>query len=154
MKWLTVDIGQEHIVQFEMFPISHEEKPFDNAAEASSLEEIAGQQEKVFQDILFSMIDERKLKDSEVYQRAWIDRKYFSKIRTKRGYVPKRNTVIALGLALRLDEKEFDYLFASAGYSLVPASRFDRLVRYCFQHKIYRMRRVNEILSEYTGMTL
>lgn len=54
-----------------------------------------------FNETLFSFIDKSGLKDSEVYKCVDIDRKLFSKIRCNSDYIPKRNVIIELCLALK-----------------------------------------------------
>ena len=152
MKWITADTGnEEYIIEFSLLGFSNHQSPDSSP---SSLEEMLENRGALFQDVLFEFIDIRGLKDSDVYKRAGIDRRYFSKIRSNRRYVPKKNTVIALGLALRLDLDELDYLLSSAGYALMPSSRQDVIIRYCVEQGIYRLRDVNDLLYEHTGKTL
>ena len=55
-----------------------------------------------FNELLFMLIDRTGQKDSDVYKRARIDRRLFSKIRSSKKYVPCKKTVVALCLALEL----------------------------------------------------
>ncbi|MBQ9011861.1 MAG: hypothetical protein IJ093_04355 [Bacilli bacterium] len=57
-----------------------------------------------FQNLLFKYIDERNLKDSDVYNKVHIDRRLFSKIRSNDNYHPSKETIILLGLSLQLSE--------------------------------------------------
>ena len=101
-----------------------------------------------FQDLLFKYIDSKNLKDSEVYNSVNIDRRLFSKIRSE-SYHPSKETVILLGLALKLNEKEFDEFIRSASYYLSKNNEYDLIIRFCFINKIYDIIEVNNLLSEY-----
>lgn len=101
---------------------------------------------QTFCEMLFSLIDEKKLSDVEVYKRANLDRKYFSKLRSNASYKPKKKIVCALALALELDNATCKKLVKKAGYILTSASKFDLVIRYCIENKIYDIMKVNEIL--------
>ena len=58
---------------------------------------------ETFQQRLLRMIDERQYTDAQVYKKALLDRKLFSKIRCKEDYNPSKKTVLALALALELN---------------------------------------------------
>lgn len=102
-----------------------------------------------FQKTLFRMIDERHLKDSDVYNKVHIDRRLFSKIRNDERYHPSKETIILLGFSLELSETEIDELLNSASYSLPKNNYYDLIIRFCFINKIYRIIDVNELLDEY-----
>ena len=102
-----------------------------------------------FQERLLGLIDERGLKDSEVYRKANIDRKLFSKIRCNPLYLPKKRTALALAIALRLSLEETEDLLSRAGHALSPGSRADLIVKYCIEHQIYDIFEINALLFEY-----
>ncbi|MBR1748690.1 MAG: hypothetical protein IJ743_02710 [Bacilli bacterium] len=105
--------------------------------------------ESSFQTMLFYYIDEKNLKDSDVYNRVHLDRRLFSKIRNDINYHPKKETVLLLGLALELDEEEIEVLLESASYSLPKNNYFDLIIRFCFKEHIYDIMKVNELLDSY-----
>ncbi len=102
--------------------------------------------EETFQERLFSLIAERKLTNAEVYRRANLDRKHFSKIQCNPAYSPKKRTVLALVIALRLDMDEAEDLLQRAEYAFSPGSKADLIVEYCIMHGIYDIFEVNELL--------
>jgi hypothetical protein len=109
---------------------------------------------KGFRDLLFKFIDDNNQKDAEIYKKALLDRRLFSKIRSNEDYHPNKKTVIALLLALKLELEKGLQLLKAAGYSLSESSVFDLVIVYCVVHKIYDLDRVNEILEELKLPTL
>ncbi len=110
--------------------------------------------ESKFQKLLFKYIDERALKDSDVYNKVNIDRRLFSKIRSDENYHPSKETVILLSLALKLNEDEMLDLLESASYSLPKNNVFDLIIRFCFINEIYEVNDVNELLFEHNQKVL
>lgn len=106
-----------------------------------------------FNDILFSYIDRSGHKDSEIYKKVDIDRKLFSKIRCNTDYIPKRNTIIKLGLALGLNSQEFNKLLNSAGFSL-SNSTFDQIISFCLKNNIYDLNIINDYLYTFCNAIL
>ncbi len=102
-----------------------------------------------FQKLLFKLIDERDLKDSDVYNKVNIDRRLFSKIRSDVDYHPTKETVIKLGLSLELNEDGMEELLSSASYALPKNNVFDLIIRFCLIEKIYDINKVNELLFDY-----
>ena len=105
-----------------------------------------------FSDYLFRLIDEKGLKDSEVYKKANLDRKLFSKIRSGSYHIGKMSA-IALALALELDKKEAEKLLSKAGYSLSNAILFDVIISYFLEQRVYDFFTINDILLEYDQKT-
>lgn len=106
-----------------------------------------------FNEILFSFIDEKGFKDSEVYKKVDIDRKLFSKIRCSENYIPRKNIIIKLCIALCLTKNEFNKLLNSAGYSLSNTT-FDLVISYCIENNIYDLNIINNYLYTYTNAVL
>lgn len=104
--------------------------------------------ENLFQTLLFKYIDEKNLKDSDVYNKVHIDRRLFSKIRNE-DYHPSKDTIILLGLSLELTEEEIVKLLDSASYSLPFNNYYDLIIRFCFKNGIYKIDKVNELLEMY-----
>lgn len=102
-----------------------------------------------FQEMLLRLIDERGLTDSQVYKKANVDRKLFSKIRCHPDYTPGKRTVVALAVALELNLDETTDLLRRAGLALSPSSKFDLIVEFCIMNRIYNIYEINAILFEY-----
>ena len=99
--------------------------------------------------MLFKLIDNKNLKDSDVYNKVHIDRRLFSKIRSNKDYHPSKETIILLGIALELSENELDELLESASYSLPKNNEYDLIIRFCFINKIFELKNINDLLYEY-----
>lgn len=122
--------------------------------EPSELDKVLAGKEETFSEMLLRMIDEKGLKDSDVYKRANIDRRLFSKIRGDEDYVPSKKTAISFCFALRLDMAETKRLLEAAGYALSASSRFDLIIKYLLETQEYNIHFVNIVLDDYGEGTL
>jgi len=114
-----------------------------------SLDDLIADLDEPFSDTLFRLIDSKGKTDVEVYKKANIDRKLFSKIRSVKGYTPKKTTILALAIALELTLDETDDLLERAGYALSHASKFDVIVEYFIVSGRYNIFDINEVLFKY-----
>ena len=123
---------------------SHEEKTifeegtsFDFYEEhESKLQERMKHLSDTFSEYLLYLIEDKGLTNAEVYKKAIVDKKVFSKIKNNPDYHPKKMTAMCLCVGARLNLDETKDLLARAGYALSPCDKTDVIFSYFIENKI------------------
>ena len=123
---------------------------FENAScESMSLNDRVKHLADTWQESLLKLIDDRGYTDIEVYKRANVDRKLFSKIRSNPSYQPKKITAVAFALALKLSLDDTKDFIGRAGYAFSPSSIFDLIIEYFIEQEVYDTYTINLALFEH-----
>lgn len=130
-------------------PRNQENIPCAFAGSARSLEDVINNVGETFQERLLRFIDERDMTNAQVYKKANLSRKLFSKILCNPDYQPKKRTVIAFAIALQLNLDDTKDLMARAGFALSPGSRFDLVIAYFIEKKVYDIYTINVALFDH-----
>ncbi len=117
--------------------------------EKKKLLDVISELDVPFNLALLRVIYEKQMTDVQVYKGANLSRKLFSKIRTGKGYVPSKRTVLALAVSMRLDLAETTKLLSRAGYALTHNQKFDVIVEYFIVNQDYDIFKINQVLFDY-----
>ena len=116
------------------------------ANDEGELEDLLCRTDAGFSETLLKLIDRTGKKDSDIYKKANVDRKLFSKIRNNPDYKPSKATALAFAIALELSLDETRDFIARAGFALSHSSKFDIIIEYFISNKNYDMFKINETL--------
>lgn len=107
--------------------------------------------EKSFTEKMFELVEERGIKDSELYggkYEMYFSKQVLSKMRSDRDYHPSKYVSIVVSLVLRLDLYETLDLLERAGFTLSRSRKADLVVRACIENRVFDIYSVNEKLEE------
>lgn len=113
------------------------------------LAEFVQKKQEPFNKCLFQMIDEKGLKDSDVYKKSGLTRQMFSKIRCKEDYIPTKSIMLSLAVGMHLTVQETERLLASGNQLLSMSDTGDLIVRFFMDQGVYNLDVYNEYLFEY-----
>lgn len=121
----------------------------EEISSAAAIDDLIGELDEPFAKMLLRLIDSKGKTDVEVYKRANLSRKLFSKIRSVKGYMPSKRTALALSVALELSLDETDDLLRRAGYALSRSQMSDVIIEYFIINGRYDIFEINEVLFKY-----
>lgn len=113
------------------------------------LAEFVQKKQEPFNKCLFQIIDEKGLKDSDVYKQSGLTRQMFSKIRCKEDYIPSKSIMLSLAVGMQLTVKETEKLLASGNQLLSLSDTGDLIVRFFLEQGEYDIDLYNAYLFEY-----
>ncbi|MCR4690398.1 MAG: macro domain-containing protein [Lachnospiraceae bacterium] len=126
-----------------------EEDAFFEQEHESKLEERMAHMSDTFSQYLIYLIADKKMENAEVYKRAIVDKKTFSKIKNNVDYHPQKLTALCLCVGARLNLDETRDLLARAGYALSPCDKTDIIFSYFIENEIYDMIELDIQLEEH-----
>ena len=113
------------------------------------LEERMAHMADTFPQYLLYLIAQKGMENAEVYKRAIVDKKVFSKIKNNPNYHPQKLTALCLCIGAKLNLDEARDLLARAGYALSPCDKTDIIFSYFIEHQIYDMIELDIQLEEH-----
>lgn len=137
-------IGSEDVCEYESTILSDFETEHE-----SRLEERMRHMSDTFSEYLMYLIQERNMENAEVWKRAIVDRKIFSKIKNNASYHPNKLTALCLCVGAKLNMDETRDLLARAGYALSPCDKTDIFFSYFIENEIYDMIELDIQLEEH-----
>jgi len=119
-----------------------------------SIDDVINHLDESFSEMLLRLIDEKGLKDPEVYKKANVTKQTFSKIRNNIQYNPTKQTALAFAIALKLNLDEAKDLLMKSGYALSKSNRFDVIVSFFLESESYDIYEINAVLFNFNEKLL
>ena len=146
--------AEESPTAYRPFPGSHkDEVSLDEDFAIEEMERKLAERMKhmsdTFPEYLLYLIREKGLTNADVYKRAIVDKKVFSKIKNNPEYHPQKLTALCLCIGAKLNMDEARDLLARAGYALSPCDKTDIIFSYFIEHGIYDMIELDIQLEEH-----
>ncbi len=114
-----------------------------------SLDTILKGKGEQFHEMLARFMKERGLTAPQVYHALYMSPKTFNKIINGKVKQPKKTTIFAIAIAMKLNFEETKALMESAGLTFSGSNRQDMIVSYCLKNGIEELYDINCQLVKY-----
>ncbi len=114
-----------------------------------SLDSILEKPGEKFHERLRRLMNERGLSDPDIYHYLYMSPKTFNKIINGKVKQPKKSTIYAIAIAMKLGYEETGSLLEAAGLTFSGSSRRDLVVAYCLKNGIDDLYDINCQLVKY-----
>ncbi len=113
------------------------------------LDERLSHKSDTFSEYLMYLIESKGMKNSDVYNRAIVDKRYFSKIKNNKDFHPEKIKALCLCVGARLNLDETKDLLGRAGYALSPADLTDIIFAFYIEHEHFDVIDIDIQLEEH-----
>lgn len=90
---------------------------------------------------------EKNLYPVDIYKPLGMNRQLLSKMLNNPEYHPRKETIIGIGMVLKLNLEEFKDFLARADYAINPRSNFDSAIEYFVKKGFYDLRKIDAVLD-------
>ncbi|MCQ2532611.1 MAG: macro domain-containing protein [Saccharofermentans sp.] len=143
---VKADVEEKAIVEacYEAVPYA------DSSSDISdSLDARIAHLSDTFSEYLLYLIERQGMSNSDVYKRAVVDKKVFSKIKNNPSYHPNKLTALCLCVGAKLCLDDTKDLLARAGYALSPCDKTDVIFSYFIEHEMFDIIEIDIALEEH-----
>ena len=142
-------VDEEAALMYEREQELFQSLPMESSIPAPDLAKVLQEADEGFSESLLRLIDEKGMTDAQCYNKANIDKRLFSKIRSNPEYRPSKPTVFAFAVALELSLQETGELLKKAGFAISHSSKFDIIVEYFIKNRQYNIYEINNTLFDF-----
>ena len=148
-KYKAMEFSYAPKIQRSSQPVRKAPRLFQEEQDSEKLNSRIKHLSDTFSQYLMFLIQNKNLKNSDVYKNALIDKRIFSRIKNNIFYHPDKKTALCLCIGAKLNIDEAKDLLARAGYALSPCDKTDIIFSYFIENKIYDMIELDIQLEEH-----